>query len=91
MTEPELEIFRLKTRQEVLLNLMRGLYTGLASISPSADQVLREKFSKMRQESQQVVLKGIDPAYSDLSAAEYQDACEDILSFIEAGFSKKSL
>ena len=79
-------MFELKVQLEVLRNLVRGLYTGLASMSPTAPQALRDKFAALRAEHSKIVLKGIDPAYSDMLSAEYQAALDDTLKFIESGF-----
>jgi hypothetical protein len=85
MTSEELEQFRLKAQLEALRVLVRGLYTGLANSSPCAAASLRVRFADLRKSHSQVVLKGVDPAYSDMLAAEHQNALEDLLSFIEEG------
>ncbi|OYT93399.1 MAG: hypothetical protein CFE43_03915 [Burkholderiales bacterium PBB3] len=87
MTEQELEIVRLKLRLEVQQVLVRGLYIALANSSPSAAQAFRESFSKLRLEHSKIVLEGVKDGYSDLIAAEYQDALEDYLSNIERGLT----
>ena len=86
MTPSELEHFRLKAQLEALRILVRGLYTGLANGSPSASENLRLRFAELRKSHSQVVLKTVNPAYSDMLAAEHQSALEDLLSFIETGF-----
>ena len=88
MTEAELEILRLKLRLEVHQVLLRGLYSGLANISPDAAQTCRNQFAALRQEHSKIVIRGLPPATSDMVAAEYQEALEDVLSNIEAGFRK---
>ena len=85
MTPEELEFFRLKVQLEALRVLMRGLYTGLANSSPTAAQAFRESFAKLRKEHGKITFKGLFPEYSDMLASEYQEALEDLLSFIEAG------
>lgn len=85
MTEAELEICRLKMKFEVHLVLLHGLYTGLANSSPSAGQALREKFAALRQEHAKIAISNLPEGYSDLFAAEYQEALEDALSSIEEG------
>jgi hypothetical protein len=86
MTEVELEILRLRLRAEVHQVLLRGLYTGMANTSPSAAQGVRDQFAKLRQEHSKIVIRGLPPTSSDMVAAEYQEALEDALSHIEAGF-----
>jgi hypothetical protein len=86
MTEVELEILRLRLRVEVHQELLRGLYTGLANSSPTAAQVFRDQFAILRQERSKIAIRSLSPATSDMIAAEYQEALEDVLSNIEAGF-----
>lgn len=88
MTPEELDLFRLKVRVAVLLNLVRGLYTGLANSSPAAHEALLEKFSALRQDHSKIVLKGIAAEYSDMLAAEYQEALDEYLKDIESGLRK---
>ena len=85
MTEAELEAFRLKMQVQVLRVLVEGLYTGLANSSPDAAQVLRDQFARLRQEHSRIVLPNLPEGYSDMLAAEYQDALEETLRFIEDG------
>jgi hypothetical protein len=89
MTEGELEILRLKVKVEVLQLLLRGLYTGLANSSPGGAQAYRDQFSYLRKEQSQIVIRPTSPAYSELVAAEYQDALDDVLLYIEGGFSDR--
>ena len=89
MTPEELETFRLKAQLEVLRVLVRGLYTGLANQSESSAASLREKFAELREQHGNVVLKGLAPALSDLFSAEYQEALEDLLVYIESGIKPK--
>jgi cobalamin biosynthesis protein CbiG len=86
MTEAELENLRLRLRVEVHQELLRGLYTGLANSSPTAAQGFRNQFAILRQGRSGIAIRGLPPATSDMIAAEYQEALEDVLSNIEAGF-----
>jgi hypothetical protein len=86
MTEQELTILRLNLKIEVHLFLLRGLYSALANISPDASKAFRDRFAALRQEHGKIAIQGLAPGYSDLVAAEYQEALEDALSNIEAGF-----
>ena len=86
MTEAELETFRLKAKIEAIHVLLRMLYTGLANSAPSGPQPYRDQFASLRREHGKIALKGLDPVTSDLIAAEYQEALDDLLTYIEAGF-----
>ncbi len=67
-------------------HLIRKLYTGLAALSPNGAQILRDQFLRLRQEHEKIALPGVSPEYSDLVAAEYQEALDDLLTYIESGF-----
>ena len=86
MSPQELELMQMKIKTEVSLTLIRGLYTCLANISPSARLGVEKIFSNLRQEHSLVVIKGLAPEYSDMVAAEAQEALEDVLKYIESGF-----
>ena len=86
MTESELEAFRLKMQVQVLHVLVEGLYTGLANSSPDAAQALRDRFAKLRQQHSRIVLPNLPDGYSDMLAAEYQEALDESLRSIEKGF-----
>lgn len=81
----ELDLFRLKVQLEVLRVLLRGLCTGLANSSPSAAEFVRAHFANLRTRHSNLSLHRTDPALSDLFSAEYQEALNDLLSFIESG------
>lgn len=86
MTEGELEILRLKLRLDVHQVLLRCLYTALANSVPGGAQAYRDRFSALREEHSKIAIPRIPPEYSDMVSAEYQEALEDTLSHIEAGF-----
>lgn len=86
MTEQELEVIRVNLRIEVLKILVGGLYTALAKQSPSAAQALLTKFAEIRQDHSKIALKGLVPEYSNLIAAEYQEALDEMLGSIEQMF-----
>ncbi|MGO9263441.1 MAG: hypothetical protein ACLQBA_00910 [Candidatus Binataceae bacterium] len=88
MTPAELEILRFRVQLEALRVLVRGLYTGIANSSPTAPAILRERFAALRNEHGKIALKGTTPEQSDLIAAEYQEALDDLLQFIEGGLRK---
>ena len=77
---------QMKIKTEVLLTLLRGLYTGLANISPDARRGVEGSFANLREQHSLVTIKGVAPEYSDMVSAEAQEALEDVLTFIEAGF-----
>jgi 3-oxoacyl-(acyl-carrier-protein) synthase len=85
MTPDELEVLRLRMQFEALRVLIRGMFVSMSKASPSAAQALREKFAALRSEHAQIVIKGASAEYSDLIAAEYQSALDDLLAFIESG------
>ena len=91
MAPQELELLQMKIKTEVLLTLLRGLYTYLANISPNGRREVEESFSSLRKEHAMlqhamIVIKGTAPEYSDMVASEAQEALEDALTYIEAGF-----
>ena len=83
--EEELEIFRLKVQLEALRVVVRALLTGIANSSPDGPQILRERFAELRNKHSKITIPGLRTGYSDMLTAEYQEALEDLLSFIEAG------
>jgi hypothetical protein len=85
MTEEELEIVRLKLKMEVHLVLLRMLYSGLANTVQGAGDAIRAKFAELRAEHDKIVLLNLPEGYSDMIAAEYQEALKDALSLIEGG------
>lgn len=86
MDEMDLEILRLKAQLEAVRVLLRGVYTLLANSSSAAARGFRDQFEKLQQEHQKIALQKVDPAISDLMAAEYQEALSDLISFIQEGF-----
>ncbi len=86
MTEAELEILRLKLRIEVLQTMVRGLYTGLANMSPGGGRAYRDRFAALRQDHSKIALPGVPAEYSDMMAAEYQEILADVIQDIESGF-----
>ena len=86
MTPEELETFRMKMDIQALQLVLRGLYSELASGSPVANEAYRAAFATLREAQAKVVLRDVNPAYSDMLASEYQDALSELLDFIEAGF-----
>ena len=87
MTEQELEIVRIKIRLNVLLDLVRALYSAEARSSPAAAHRIQATFAKMRTEHSNVVLKGLNPVLSHQMAQEGMEALEEYLSQIEGGLT----
>jgi hypothetical protein len=83
MTEADLDLLRLKFKVEVQHVLIKALYISLARTAPNGRKMLEDQFAMLRQVHSQVAPKGLDPAYSDLVAAEYQEALDDTLLDIE--------
>ena len=86
MSPQELELMQIKIKTEILLTLLRGLYTGLANSSPTAMEGIKQNFANLRKQHSLVTIKGLSAEYSDLVSSETQEALEDVLSFIENGF-----
>ena len=86
MSPQELELMQMKIKTEVLLTLIRGLYTGLANSSPAAMEASKQTFAALRKEHSLVAIKGLSAEYSDLVSAEAQEALDDVLKYIENGF-----
>ena len=86
MSPQELELMQMKIKTEVLLTLLRGLYTCLANISPDARLAVVKIFSNLRKEHSLIAIKGVPAEYSDMVAAEAQEALDDVLKYIESGF-----
>ena len=76
----------MKIKTEVLLTLLLGLYTCLANSSPAAMEGAKQIFANLRRHRSSITIKGLSPEYSDMVSAEAQEALDDVLTFIEAGF-----
>ena len=85
MTESELEILRIKVSIVALRVAVYGLYVGMANSSPTAAKAIREKFASVRKEYDKIALSGVGPEMSDTVAAEYREALDELLTFIESG------
>ncbi len=85
MTPQTLEIVRLKAQIHALQVLVRTLFVGLGMQSPTAAAGVRQHFEALRAQHAQITLDHVDPAESDMVAAEFQEAIDDLLRFIEQG------
>lgn len=90
MTEIELEVLRLRLRIEAHQKLLTGIYTWLASSSPIAAKVIQDQFAKLREGHLALVIPGLPPATSDMIAAEFQSALDDVLREIEGNIRTRS-
>jgi hypothetical protein len=90
MTEQELEIVRAKMKTEALTVLFLGVCSALARAFPTLGPSLLLTAKEKQIEYQQMVLKGLSPAMSDLMAGEYQEAFEDLISLMEKTLAKKN-
>jgi hypothetical protein len=80
LTEAELQTLRIIVHLKAIRTLVRSLYIEMASRSPGGPKQYREKFTALRARPQKLCLTGIDPALSDMAAAEYQRALDELLS-----------
>lgn len=88
MTEQELEIIRLRIRLDVQQVLTHNLYTLLANSSPGLAHGFRQIFATLRAKQYDIVFKQVNPVYSDMMIGEYQEALDEYLNGIEAGFDE---
>lgn len=88
MTPQTLEIVRLKAQIHALQVLVRTLFVGVGMQSSTAADGVRQHFAALRAQHAQIALEHIDPAESDMVAAEFQEAVDDLLRFIEEGLPK---
>ncbi len=90
MSETDLEIFRLKMRLESVYVLLRALFSGIVNSAPDDSKAFLEAFAQLRKEHDKVALPDLPGEYSDFAAAEYQEALDDLLSYVEEGLRRPS-
>ena len=90
MTEQELEIVRAKLKTEALTVIFLGVCNALARSFPSFGPSLLSTVKAKQIEYQKVVMKDVSPAISDLMAAEFQEAFDDLVKQIEKSISKQN-
>ena len=83
MTEQELEIVKLKMKIEALSLVFFGVCNALGRASPAFVPSLLSTVKEKQIEYQSIALKGISPEISDLMAAEFQEAFDDLISLME--------
>lgn len=77
MNEAELTLYRLQVRIEVRDYLLQALLKTLRAL-PGAEQPLLAWASQVRAQSALQTVSGVTAAYSDLAAAEYQEALREL-------------
>jgi hypothetical protein len=82
MTENELELLRLRCRLLAHEAVLGAVCSALARTFPSFGQSLLESGISAKVEYQTLALKGARPEVSDMIAAEFQEAFDEVLSFI---------
>ena len=83
MTEQELEIVKLKMKIEALSLVFFGVCNALGRAYPAFVPSLLSTVKEKQIEYQSIALKGISPEISDLMAAEFQEAFDDLISLME--------
>lgn len=83
MTEIDLKFLKLNCRAEATEIMLVALLSALSRSAPSFAQSLLETGSQMREEYSRISFPGMPPEYSDLYAAEMQEAIDSLLSRIE--------
>jgi len=85
LTESDLQTLRIIVSITAIRTLLRECFAEIAATSLDRGSRYREIFARLRSNSQPLALNGIDPALQDLATNEYQDALDELLSYIEAG------
>ena len=85
MTESDLQTLRIIVSITAIRTLLRECLAEMAAVSPERGHRYREIFAKLRSRQQPFALNGIDADLQDLATAEYQNALDELLSYVEAG------
>jgi hypothetical protein len=85
LTETELQTLRIIVSITAIRTLLRECFIEIAGTSPNRACRYREIFAALRSEQPTLALNGIDPALQELAANEYQEALDELLSYIESG------
>lgn len=83
MTPEELQIIQLRSQILATQTVLIGLIRALARSSPNAKLSLRETVNNLRNQYSQMTIPGMPAEYSDLLAAEFQSALDDLIKLIE--------
>jgi len=85
LTAAELQTLRIIVSITAIRTLLRECFIEMASASPERECRYREMFATLRSRQQPLALDGIDSVLRDLATHEYQDALDELLSYIESG------
>jgi len=90
VTESDLQTLRIIVSITAIRTLLRECLADMAASSPARGYRYREIFAKLRVTPQTLALNGIDPGLQDLATNEYQEALDELLSYVEAGLRNES-
>lgn len=85
MTETERQTLKIIVAITAMRAVMRECLVEMAASFPNGACRTRQALARLRTRPPALGLNGIDPALSQLAAHEYQDALNELLSFIESG------
>jgi uncharacterized protein (DUF885 family) len=88
MTPQELELLRLQARIVAVEGLLVTLFAAIAS-TPSSREILREKLDNYDASMAPMRFKDMSAEYSDLYAAELQEAIASLNGFLKDQLDKK--
>lgn len=88
LTESDLQTLRLIVSITAMRTLLRECLVEFAGASPDRASRCREIFARLR--SKPLALRGIDPTLLDLAENEYQEALEELLSYVESGLRSEA-
>ena len=83
LTETDLQTLRIIVSITAMRMLLRECLVEFAGASPERAYRCWEMFARLR--SKPLSLRGIDPTLIDLAENEYQEALEELLSYVESG------
>jgi hypothetical protein len=89
LTETELQTLRIIVSLTAIRTLLRECLVENAAASPGRAYRYREIFARLRARPQPLALNGIDSPLQDLATNEYQDALEELLSYVESGLGSE--
>jgi hypothetical protein len=85
LSESDLQTLRIIVSITAIRTLLRECFIEIAGTSPNRAGRYREIFAALRSGQPALALNGIDPALKELAANEYQEALDELLSYIESG------
>lgn len=84
MTKEELETMRLQFKIEALTVCLSTLLRALSQASPVFAESFLHSAKKTQNEYLKIVLRQHEASTSDMVAAEFQDAFDDLIKFLES-------